>query len=260
MTAKNTSRPRRRWPAVLLALLVGLLGYGIGVAQPIVLRSPLVVGQDAVVDGVPAGSTRAFVAEAGGRVLVIEPTNRPVTTAFVLYPGGLVRPQAYEWLGHALAARGVRTLIPEFLADLAVTGADRAEAVAGTLAPGLPVVVGGHSLGGVMAARYAAAHPDAVEGLILMGAYSEDSTDLTAATFDALVLRGGDDAIAAADKVEAGVTRLPSATRVEVIDGAPHSFFGRYGPQSGDGIPQVSRAQAEAQIADAIGGFLAGVG
>nr|WP_269779014.1 alpha/beta hydrolase [Propioniciclava soli] len=77
--------------------------------------------------------------------------------AFVLYPGALVRPQAYEWIGHALASGGVTTLIPEFGADLAFTGIDRAETVAASLAPGLRVVVGGHSLGGAMAAQYAPA-------------------------------------------------------------------------------------------------------
>ncbi|WP_232547259.1 alpha/beta hydrolase [Propioniciclava soli] len=139
----------------LLVVLVGLLGYGIGILQPLVVRAPLVVGQDAVV--ADAAPSRARLADAGGTVLVVEPTDRPATLAFVLYPGALVRPQAYEWIGHALASGGVTTLIPEFGADLAFTGIDRAETVAASLAPGLRVVVGGHSLGGAMAAQYAPA-------------------------------------------------------------------------------------------------------
>ena len=90
---------------------------------------------------------------------------------FVLYPGGLVRPQAYEWLGHALAARGVETVIPEMPLDLAVLGTDRATALIDRYAAGRPVVLGGHSLGGAMAASYAAKNPAKLSGLILMAAY-----------------------------------------------------------------------------------------
>ncbi|WP_197510261.1 alpha/beta hydrolase [Tessaracoccus coleopterorum] len=129
---------------LIIPLLALLVGYGVGVAQPIVVRDPLVVGQDAVVDGtVP----RVTLADAGGDVLVIDPPDGEARVAFVLYPGGLVRPQAYEWIGHALAGHGVRTLIPEMPFDLAVLDADRAGQVATELAPGLDVVVGGHSLG-----------------------------------------------------------------------------------------------------------------
>ncbi|NLD75879.1 MAG: hypothetical protein GX643_04345, partial [Acidimicrobiales bacterium] len=48
----------RRLLKVLLVVLVGLLGYGVGLAQPHVLRPPLVPGQDAAGD--PAGA-RAVV-------------------------------------------------------------------------------------------------------------------------------------------------------------------------------------------------------
>ena len=44
------------------------------------------------------------------------------------------------------------------------------------------------------------------------------------------------------------------------IDGAVHSFFGRYGPQAGDGVPLGSRQAAEAQVLTAVEDFLAGLG
>lgn len=40
---------------------------------------------------------------------------------------------------------------------------------------GAPVVVAGHSLGGYVAAHYAAAHPDALAGLVLIGATADPS-------------------------------------------------------------------------------------
>ena len=48
----------RRWRVVTLVVLAGLLGYGVGVAQPYVLRPPLVVGQDAALLD-PGPATRA---------------------------------------------------------------------------------------------------------------------------------------------------------------------------------------------------------
>ena len=244
----------RRLLKVLLVVLVGLLGYGVGLAQPHVLRPPLVPGQDAAGD--PAGA-RAVVSldDVGGRVLSVRP-EADADILFVLYPGGLVRPQAYEWLGRALAGRGVHTVIPEFPVDLAVLDAGRAQRLVDHYAAGRPVVVGGHSLGGAMAAAWASDHPDAVAGLVLLAAYPPDGDDLTAAGFPALVLQAEHDLVADADAVRGGLDRLPAGTDLVVVEGAVHSFFGRYGPQAGDGIPTVSRAEAEASIVAALTDFL----
>ena len=244
----------RRLLKVLLVVLVGLLGYGVGLAQPHVLRPPLVPGQDAAGD--PAGA-RAVVSldDVGGRVLSVRP-EADADILFVLYPGGLVRPQAYEWLGRALAGRGVHTVIPEFPVDLAVLDAGRAQRLVDHYAAGRPVVVGGHSLGGAMAAAWASDHPDAVAGLVLLAAYPPDGDDLTAAGVPALVLQAEHDLVADADAVRGGLDRLPAGTDLVVVEGAVHSFFGRYGPQAGDGIPTVSRAEAEASIVAALTDFL----
>ena len=244
----------RRLLKVLLVVLVGLLGYGVGLAQPHVLRPPLVPGQDAAGD--PAGA-RAVVSldDVGGRVLSVRP-EADADILFVLYPGGLVRPQAYEWLGRALAGRGVHTVIPEFPVDLAVLDAGRAQRLVDHYAAGRPVVVGGHSLGGAMAAAWASDHPDALAGLVLLAAYPPDGDDLTAAGVPALVLQAEHDLVADADAVRGGLDRLPAGSDLVVVEGAVHSFFGRYGPQAGDGIPTVSRAEAEASIVAALTDFL----
>lgn len=243
-----------RWRVVVAVLLAAAVGYGIGIAQPYVVRPPLVVAQDAVSDAVSKYAS-VRVADAGGRVLVVEPPDGRARVAFVLYPGGLVRPQAYEWVGRALAAHGVRTLIPEFTADLAVTDAGRATVVAQQLGDGLPVVVGGHSLGGAMAAGHAAKHPDAVAGLVLLAAYPAADVNLTGAEFPVLSLAAEHDGLATMEKVRDGLTRLPGHTDLVVVEGSVHSFFGRYGPQAGDGLPTVSRADAEADTVAALARF-----
>lgn len=249
----------RRLRLILLLLVVGLLGYGIGWLQPMVLRPALVPGQDAVTDEASL-TARVELDDAGGPVLNIRPAQGEGSVLLVLYPGGLVRPQAYEWLGRALAAHGVQTVIPEFFADLAVTAKDRADSLIEHYAHGRPVVLAGHSLGGAMAADYAARNGDRLAGLVLMGAYPPDGVDLSGNHFGALSLLAENDTVADAATVRAAVSREGPGSRLEVIPGAVHAFFGRYGPQAGDGIPTVSRAEAEAVIVRLVAGYLTSLG
>jgi pimeloyl-ACP methyl ester carboxylesterase len=238
----------------LLIALGTVLGFLLGWLYPYLDPPPLLPGQDAVVAGVdPAQVTTTYHPELGG-YLEVAP-QRDAETLLIFYPGGLVRPQAYEWLGVALAPHGVRTLIPVFPADLAVLGSNRAERLL-TLAEGARVVLGGHSLGGAMAARFALGHPEAVSGLVLMGAFSAEGDDLSALPLELLVLAAEHDALATLAEVRGGLARLPPTARLTVVRGAVHSFFGRYGPQRGDGLPTVTRAAAEAQIVRALAGFV----
>ena len=84
---------------------------------------------------------------------------------------------------------------------------------------------------------------------MLLAAYPSDSTSLVDAPFPAVSLLAANDEVADAAKVRGGLGRLPADTRLVTVDGAVHSFFGRYGPQAGDGVPTVMRAEAEGAIA-----------
>ncbi|MFZ0529239.1 MAG: alpha/beta hydrolase [Propionicimonas sp.] len=247
-----------KWVALVAALA---LAFGVGWAWPILVRPPLVVGQDAVTDAATA-LVVPTVEDAGGRVIHTQPpAGTPERDVLViLYPGGLVRPQAYEWLARALAVRGYPSVIPEFAFDLAVTDPGRATTLIERYGQGKRVVLAGHSLGGAMAAQYLADELRSgrrpASGLVLMAAYPPQGADLTASGLKALSLRAEKDGVAAADKVEAGLSLLPAGSASELIDGAVHAFFGRYGPQAGDGVPTVNREAAQDQIIAAVTGFL----
>jgi dienelactone hydrolase len=135
----------------------------------------------------------------------------------------------------------------------------RAERLIDRYAGATTVVIGGHSLGGAMAARFANRLPGRVDGLVLMGAFSAQGDDLSGADLEALVLAAEHDGLATLEEVRQGLSRVPVGTQLTVVHGAVHAFFGRYGPQRGDGVPTVERSAAEAQIAVSIGSFLVDV-
>jgi pimeloyl-ACP methyl ester carboxylesterase len=249
-----------RWLAVLV--VIGL-AFGAGTFSTVLVRPPLVVGQDAVTDAASAKLSPVLDVANGARTIVVQPPSGTALkdTLVIIYPGGLVRPQAYEWLARALAVRGYTTVIPEFSFDLAVIDSGRATALIERYAEGRRVVLAGHSLGGAMAGQYLAdelkAGRQPVAGLVLMGAYPPDGADLSGASLKAISVRAENDQVADQAKVLDGLNRLPAGSKLVQIDGAVHSFFGRYGPQAGDGVPTVARSQAEAQILTTFESFLA---
>ncbi len=219
------------------------------------MRPPLVLGQDAAYNAASA-EAKVTLENAGGSFINIRPATGQADTLFVFYAGGLVRPQSYEWLGRVLAVGGVQTVIPVFPADLAVTGINRADALIARYGAGKKVVIGGHSLGGAMAAQYAAAHAEKLSGLVLEAAYPPGKVNLRASGLPTLSLLAEHDGVARSEDVRGGLERLPASARLVVVPGAVHSFFGRYGPQKGDGLPTVPRHTAEAAISRDIAIFL----
>lgn len=251
MRMSPAARPRLRAVGPLLLVLLGL---GLGLLWPALRRAPLIIGQDAAYPGAQA---RASWSELDGGVIDVRPVSGRASTLLVIYPGGLVRPQAYQWLGTALAPAGVETVIVRFPLDLAVAGVNRAEAVIARYAQGRPVVLAGHSLGGAMAAQYLSSRPGKVKGLILMGAYPAGNVNLKSQTkLKVLDLLAEHDTVAKASDVNGGLARLPAGTTLVTVRGSVHAFFGRYGSQRGDGQPTVARAEAEAQIVREITSFL----
>lgn len=73
---------------------------------------------------------------------------------------------ALDHRGHGRSG-GPRALIDRL--DHAVADLDRLVVLAGEAHPGLPVFLLGHSMGGTIALRYAAAHGDRLSGMILSG-------------------------------------------------------------------------------------------
>lgn len=173
--------------------------------------------------------------------------------ALVFYPGGKVEPSAYAPLLHLLASRGVDACLVRMPFNLAFFDIG----AAGRLREAYDYerwYVGGHSLGGVAAAIYAADHADAVEGLVLCAAYP---TRQLADSLTVVSVYGSRDAILNLSSLEKGLAKVPGRLVRHAIEDGNHAQFGSYGPQDGDGEPTISaeeqRSEAVEVIVDAIG-------
>jgi alpha-beta hydrolase superfamily lysophospholipase len=80
---------------------------------------------------------------------------------------------AEDHLGHG-RSDGERALITDF--EHVVDDLEALASLASAAHPGLPVLFIGHSMGGLLASRYAQRHPERVAGLVLMGAVIGDWT------------------------------------------------------------------------------------
>ncbi|MBR4334196.1 MAG: alpha/beta fold hydrolase [Clostridia bacterium] len=165
--------------------------------------------------------------------------------ALIFYPGGKVEEKAYAPLLHALAAQGLDACLVKMPFRLAVLHGNAAEEVLKTHGY-TEWYIGGHSLGGAMAAMYAADHGSDFSGVILLAAYpSQKLPD----TLTEIQLIGSEDRIINRDKVKQGQAYAPPNCVEYTIKGGNHAQFGSYGVQRGDGTAAIS---AEEQIQETV--------
>lgn len=201
--------------------------------------------------------------ESSDRVLVVrdgwvsfQPTDQSPKVGFIFYPGGNVDHLAYAPPLHEIAAQGFLVVNVPMPFNLAVLAPEKALDVIEAY-PGIETwVIGGHSLGGAMAARLVYTHPDEVQGLVLWAAYPADSDSLAASETPVLSLYGTMDGVASPRKIERRFELLPEETRYLALEGANHAQFGFYGAQNRDNPPEITRQEQQTLIVNATVDFL----
>ncbi len=232
----------RRWPrfvalGVAVTLVVAAIGF---VAWTQIARYP----------AFEQASVLAHQAENDHGWYVFEPEGEP-QAGLAFYPGGLVDPAAYAPLMRALSDRGVLAVIVPMPLDLAVFGIGRADEVIGAYPDVDTWVIGGHSLGGAMAAEHVKDDPGAVDGIVFLASYPAESTDLSQLPLSVVSVYGTEDGVAG-EVFESSLARLPEDTSLVVIEGGNHAQFGDYGPQEGDGTATLARDAQQRATVDAI--------
>jgi hypothetical protein len=237
----NTTDNKRKW--LLRAVGVVLLIVGVGIAGFIVYFSnPLPASADALA---AMQSGNGITVTDKSDQIVFMPDGAP-KAGFIFYPGARVAPAAYAVKMKAIAQKGYAVFILKVPLNMALLNVNQA---AGVIAanPAIKVwAAGGHSLGGVAAASFAAGRTD-VKGLILYASYPATSM---ASRSDLLItsISGINDGLATVDKIASNKALLPANTHYVPIDGSIHAYFGDYGPQDGDGTATISRDDATARI------------
>lgn len=178
------------------------------------------------------------------------------TVGFIFYPGGKVEYTAYIPLMKALAAKGILCVLVEMPFNLAVLDINAADGIQAQYPQIGSWYIGGHSLGGSMAASYLADHTADYAGLILLGSYS--TADLSNTDLRVLSVYGSEDGVLNREKYAANKSNLPSGFTEVVLDGGCHAYFGMYGAQDGDGRPSITNEEQIYLTVDAITAFLTG--
>ena len=226
--------------AVLLALVIG---WGVYVGDSYSAEAAAVAAM--------AGSERVSVQKMDN-MTVFTPENP--TAGFLFYPGGKVEYTAYAPLMLTLAERDVLCVLIPMPCNLAVLNPNAADGIAELFPEIANWYIGGHSLGGSMAASYAAKHPGHLKGLVLLAAYS--TADLSESGLDVLSVYGSEDGVLNMEKYESYRGNLPETTVELVIPGGNHARFGSYGPQDGDGEAAISPSEQILYTAETIAEFV----
>jgi hypothetical protein len=229
---------RRRYK-VLIIILIAVLAVFLGfVIWAEVTPAPMQQAYDALLSD-------ENITVMQGQWLVFEPNTANYTTGFIFYPGGRINPTSYAPYAHQIAAEGYLVVIVPMPLNLAVFGVNEANNVIAAYPNVTYWAIGGHSLGGTMAAQYIQDNPGKVQGLALWTSYPASGVNLSNSNISVVTIHGTNDGLVSSQQIADSLKQLPPDTvRVE-IDGGNHAQFGWYGPQSGDNSASISREQQQ---------------
>ena len=187
-----------------------------------------------------------------GDLLILDPDTTSGTPSdalsdigMIFYPGGKVEAESYLPLLDQLRDQGVTCVLVKMPFNLAVFNKNGGEEAFDARPDIDRWLIGGHSLGGVMASDFAADHPDQIKGVVLLGAYVYGGWT----TDKALTVYGSQDQVL--DK-----TKIDYTENVLVIEGGNHANFGDYGTQKGDGKATIPALQQQEETVKAMMEFI----
>jgi hypothetical protein len=243
MSLKPRKRNRRRRRTGLFILLAVLLLLVIGAA---VFTGVYYHADGTALRSLQPDDTVAVIQTGYGWLFDGPSDDR----ALIFYPGGKVEETAYAPLLHLLAAQGMDVCLVQMPLRLAVLDQYAADEVMKTH-DYAHWYIGGHSLGGAVAALYAAKRAERLEGVILLAAYP---TKQLPDSLCEILLVGSEDRVVNQAKLESGRLYAPACFCEHILEGGNHAQFGSYGPQKGDGTPTIS---AESQVEQTVALILA---
>ena len=177
------------------------------------------------------------------------PENTAATTGLIIYPGAKVEPEAYAPLANKIAQAGYEVIITPMPLNFAIFDSNAADEVISKFPNIKNWVISGHSLGGVMAAKYASENSN-IKGVIFYASYPQGD-ELKDSNIEVASIYGSLDGVANLDKIIGSKDLLPTSTTFVEIIGGNHAQFGSYGDQSGDNDAEISVDEQIEQAANA---------
>lgn len=185
---------------------------------------------------------------------------------FMFYPGALVDPHSYIPAFAGLASSGIPVMIVRETGNLAIFDPGVGLSLKDDFPGVTDWVIGGHSLGGAMAAWTVYDHDSAFKGVVLLASYPAESKSLAQKPVKLLSISAEFDGLATRAKIAQFESLLPTpATRLESVDsiwpsssdaysvmyeipGGNHAGFASYGAQAGDGEATISTADQHSAV------------
>ncbi len=240
-----------KWVLLALAIVI-IAGLFFGIRWATYARPPLL-------EAIAALESDDLVTVTEEPWLIFSPSGTTPTTGFIFYPGGRVDPRSYASLMRRIAEEGYLVIVPTMPINMAVFDADVADEIIAHFPEIELWVIGGHSVGGTMAAQYTDQHREAIDGLAIWASYPADSTDISDLAIPVISIYGSREIRVNDANVGARKHLLPVDTLYIQIEGGDHHQFGSYQINPEDHRATTSRADQHAQTLQATLNLLAGV-
>lgn len=239
---KSVKKTRRWLLTAFMLVLIGALFWGIQWAT--FARPPLS-------EAVEALESSDLVEVIQDPWLAFSPAQGAPSTGFIFYPGGRINPKGYASLMNAIASEGYLVVIPEMPINMAVFNANVADEIIAHYPDIKHWVIGGHSVGGTMAAQYTAQNPEVIKGLAIWASYPADNADTSEFDIPVISIYGSREERVNDASIGERKHLLPEDTLYIRIEGGDHHQFGAYEINPEEHLATISRASQHQQIIQA---------
>ena len=246
--AKKLSVNKNRWFIIVVLIVVIGISFS-GIKWIAFSRQPL----PEAVEALQSDDLVRIIREPW---LAFMPTHVSPKTGFIFYPGGRIDPEGYALLMKTIASEGYLVVVPEMPLNIAAFRPNIADEIIAYYPDISQWVIGGHSVGGTMAAQYTNAHRTTIDGLVIWASYPADNTDLSDFDRPVASIYGSHDPRVNDSSVAERHFLLPPDTRYFRIEGGDHHQFGSYEIEPEDHHATTSRVSQQEQIIQATSDIL----
>lgn len=191
-----------------------------------------------------------------------KPNQKTFPISVIFYQGALVNQKSYSIWASKLASEGYPVYLIHHPFNLAVTSKNKAQSIIKEYNI-TDYVIGGHSLGGVMASRYAhdkqmnpTTDTGLLRGVFFLASYPDSKGNLKNSALPVLSVTGSNDGVLNQKSYLESKNFLPENSIYSSIQGGNHAGFGSYGNQKGDNQASISNKEQQIELYSTLSSWL----